>query len=252
LPPWVKDYSRNAFPYLSVGSAGLLLLGNLHPGVKVAGLGVAFAAVVAKVLADDPIDCSSAEIASPQLLYTPMISSNYDPDPISLLSNEIGTTGTHAFSVAKAAVTNANRAACNDFSDEQRAALFTAAQTQAGEVGNDIALLKIQLGELATLLEERGIVLDELRDVAHRLEDWWFNFVDPNFADPAVDSLFLQVLSADELDDYKDGALGVALFDYQNGNFMPIYPDIWPDGVRWMFPVLDQWSASLVAKEAGQ
>jgi len=52
----------------------------------------------------------------------------------------------------------------------------------------------------------------------------------------------------------KRGARGVQLFDFDNasGSFVPRFPAIWPAGVRTMFPALEQWSASLISKEAGQ
>jgi len=248
LPPWVKDYSRNAFPYLTIGSAGLMTLGNLHPAVKIAGLGVAFTAVVAKVLADDPIDCASAKVTKVPKKLTLNPPSVPEDDTIAILSNKIARNGTLTLGLARVAVINANRAACPTFSAKKKQKLFLAAQKLGTQIGANVALLPALLNDLARELERSGIILDEVRDRNYLLQDWHFNFVE--FADPAVDGLFLQVLSADELDDYKDGAMGVALIDFHAQT--RLYPDIWPDGLRWIFPAIEQWSASLIAKETGQ
>jgi len=250
LPPWVKDYSRNALPYLGIGGAGLMVAGNLHPGLRYAGGGVLLTAAIAKKLADDPIDCSSPKQVFPADLSAPQLPDD-GTDPIVTISNRIMNNATNAFAIANAAVANANRANCPDFSADQRQRLFDRAQTQGERIGNHVARLENQLTNLVAAARQAGIALDEFNDCCFVFSDWWFSFADPDFfgANPD-DALLLQVMTQDELQDLRKGIFGTALLDVDNG-FARRYPDVWPDGALIMLPALDQWSSSLQAKESG-
>jgi hypothetical protein len=246
LPPWVKDYARNAFPYLTIGTAGLSVLGTFHPGIKVAALGVGFTAVVAKVLSDDPIDCSTSKVQKlPKAIKPPKKKS---ADQIQAQGDAIYLNGRNILNAGRTSVINANRAACHTFSDKQRAALFKAAQTDAAAVGAGVQALTAQLSQLAILLEQSGIIKNEQTD--HSLSDWHFYFTHPDYGDPSLDPDYLQVLTTQELDDLKDGMMGIALLDFHANTIL--YPALWPDGVRWAIPALEQWAMSLTAREAGQ
>ena len=96
-------------------------------------------AAVAKLFADDPIDCSTLVTATPGKFFVTFSTLPAETDTITRLSNNIARRSTRALSYARAATTNANRASCPDFSAVQKAVLFSAAQYQASEIGRFVA-----------------------------------------------------------------------------------------------------------------
>jgi hypothetical protein len=258
LPPWVKDYSRNAFPYLVITASGLTAVSFVHPGVKIAAGGVGVTAVVAKVLADDPVDCSTPTIARPIDYFGPYPTIE-EVDAMSIVGNKISRNGARTLGIAKAAVTNVNRYSCPDFTKEQQTALFNAAQNQGVRIGRHITRMKNQLNNLANLGTQAGLLVD-VDNTFPSLTDTFFNFtLQFWFSSPGESVLadtLAQYLTSDELEYLREGAAGVPLIDFHNCNNgiepCQLYPQFFLDGVRDAFPAMTTWANSLKLKEVGQ
>jgi hypothetical protein len=261
LPPWLKETAQGAVPIMTFGTAGLGVVAIVYPPARLAAVGTAFMTAGVAWLAADPIECDSAVIARPIDYFVEPPFQDGD-DAVTLLSNRIARNGTRTLGIARAAIKNANRAACPDFSDSERAALFTAAQNQGVRIGRHIARFKNQLVNLSAMLEQAGVVIDanEFVGTDYNFSDWHFNFTASvagySVNDLGLDGTLLTVLNEAELTDLKRVMMGVALIDFHacidGSGPCQLYPAIWPtEGVATMAPFLDRLSSSLIGKETG-